>query len=152
MEVFRLDQLTKELVTDKVRSMDDPCAEVAGIVKTTLDVAMRSAADDSKTRAGLIEDACRGGMTGLILTEQNTARGAVLILHRVVEIAARFAIDPMSAMEGALKGIASLSRVMQPDRVQAMYYAVQAEFMGAGDLLLKLLDQAERAHKRAAAA
>ena len=149
MEVFRVDQLTKELVAARLRAMDDPCEAAAAIVQATLNVAFDAAAPDPKVRANIIEDACRGGLTGLLLVEQNTAKGAVMMLHKIVEVSARHGLDPMTAMEGALKGFAALRRVMQPDRVQELYYAVQAEFMGAGDLLLKLLDQVERAEKRA---
>ena len=135
MEEFKVDQLTKELVTAKLRAMDDPCEAAAAIVQATLNVAF-SAATDPKARVRIIEDACRGGMTGLLLVEQSTAKGAVMMLHRIVELSARHGLDPMAAMEGALKGFASLRRVMHPGRVQELYYAVQADFMGAGDMLL----------------
>lgn len=140
MESFKLGQLTKELVAAKLRVIDDPCAAAAEIVHATLKVAMASLADDTQAQAAVIEDACRGGMTGLLLAEQDVARGAVMHLRKVAEVAAAHHMDPTEAMLAALRGIADLKRFLPPDRLEKLRAAVDAEFMGAGDCLRKMLD------------
>ena len=140
MASFKLDQLTKELVMAKLRAIDDPCAAAAGIVRATLSVALAGLADDTQAQAEVIEDACRGGATGLLLTEQNMARGAVLLLRCVSEVAAKYSMDPTEAMMAALRGISDLKRFLLPDRLEELRAAVDAEFMGAGECLRRMLD------------
>lgn len=139
MENFRLGQLTKELVAAKLRAIDDPCAAAAGIVRAAISVALATPMDGPR-QAQVIEEACKGGITGLLLAEQNVAKGSVAILRRVVEIAGEHHIDPTLAMESALRGIADLKRFILPERMEETKNAIDAEFMGAGEYLRRLLD------------
>src|SRR5438128_2305407 len=105
METFRLGQLTKELVAAKLRVMDDPCAAASEIVRAAVSVALRGLPDNKSAWPGVIRDACQGGITGLLLAEQNVARGAILMLKAVGEVAAEQQMDPTEAMMAALCGI-----------------------------------------------
>lgn len=134
MENFRLGQLTKELVAAKLRAMDDPCTAAAGIVRATVHVALAAPLDPAG-QGQVIEEACKGGVTGLLLAEQNLAKGAVAILRHVAEVAGERHVDPTLAMESALRGIADLKRFVLPERMEELKNAVDAEFMGAGEFL-----------------
>ena len=140
MESFRLGQLTKELVAAKLRAMDDPCAAAAEIVKTTVSVALRGMPDKREAWTGAIKDACQGGITGLLLAEQNVAKGAVMMLRGVGAVAVENHMDPTEAMAAALQGIADLKRFILPERMAELKDAIDAEFMGAGECLGKLLE------------
>ncbi|MBI5200093.1 MAG: hypothetical protein HY925_00775 [Elusimicrobia bacterium] len=140
MESFRLGQLTKELVAAKLRTMDDPCAAAAEIVRATVSVALRGTPDNPSAWPAIIKDACQGGITGLLLSEQNVAKGATLMLHAVGAVAVENHMDPTEAMAAALQGIADLKRFMLPEKMCEVKSAIDAEFMGAGECLSKLLD------------
>lgn len=149
MENFRLGQLTKELVAAKLRAIDDPCAAAAAIIQAAISVALATPMDPAR-QSQVIEEACKGGITGLLLAEQSVAKGAVAILHKVVEIAAEHHIDPTLAMESALRGIADLRRFILPERLAETRSAIDAEFMGAGEFLCRLVDAQAKAEKAAA--
>ncbi|MBI4424213.1 MAG: hypothetical protein HY554_10825 [Elusimicrobia bacterium] len=127
----------------KLKAMDDPCAAAAAIVQASLSVALRSIPEDKDVNRRLaIQEACQGAMTGLLLSEQNTTRGAVLILSKVAEVANDYRMDPSAAMESALRGIADIRRFLLPERLAEMRVAVDAAFLGAGEALRKFLDEA----------
>lgn len=142
MDEFRIGQLTKELVAAKLRAMDDPCEAAAELIRATISVALGGIPQNSEARLRTITEACKGGMTGLLLREQNIARGAVLVLERIYEVAADCGMDPTVAMEAALQGIADVKRFMVPDRVEELRGAVEQRFMGAGEVLRKYMEQA----------
>lgn len=141
MEEFKLGQLTKELVTAKLRAMDDPCEAAAELVLATLTVAFRGIPENSEKRLVAVEDACRGGIIGLLLSEQSVSRGAVALLERIAALASTSRMDPTAAMEASLRGIADVKRFLLPERVEELRAAVDAKFLGAGDVLRAYLDR-----------
>ena len=149
MEEFRLEQLTKELVAAKLKAMDDPCEAAAALVAATLRVALKPLPAGSEARESAIRDACRGGMTGLILTEQNVARGAVRILEKIAELSADQQLDPTKALESSLRGIADVKRFLLPERAAELRAAVEANFLGAGQVLAAFMEAVDRQPREA---
>lgn len=138
---FQIGQLTKELVAVRLKRMADPCAAAADLVKQTLGVALKAAASDPQARDKAFCDACQGGVTGLLLADQNLARGAVLILEAVVELSGQFNLDPGESMRSALRGMSDLRRFLRPDQTDEMVREVGLHFMGAGEVFSAMLQE-----------
>jgi len=141
VEEFRIGQLTKELVAIKLQKMSDPCAAAAELVQKTLSLALKGLSPNDPGLDRLIADACRGGITGLLLADQNLAKGAVLILEVVAELASEFNLDPAQAMKGALHGLADLHRFVQPEQIYDITHRIEANFMGAGEAFSQILGE-----------
>lgn len=144
MDDFKIGQLTKELVAIELKKMVDPCAAAAELVKKTLAVALKSAPTDDSGRLNLIVDACKGGITGLLLAEQSLARGAVLMVEAVAELSTEFNLDPAEAMKAALRGISDVHRFARADQLQEIRHEIETRFMGAGEAFSEVLDESRR--------
>ncbi len=142
-EPFEIGQLTKELVAMKLKKMADPCAAAAELVKQTLTVALAAVKTDAEARSKAIADACKGGMTGLLLADQNLPRGAALTLEAVVELAGRHDLDPGESMRSALRGMAELRRYLREDQLDEIGREIGLHFMGAGEVFAEMLAKPE---------
>lgn len=132
MDDFKINQLTKELVSARLRELPDPCAAAAGLVSETLTVALKNLPPGSVAESRVVEDACQGAMTGLLLNDQNLVRGSVLILESVVELAGRLNLDQPEMMRSALRGIADMKRFVRPEMLYEIQAAIEARYQGAG--------------------
>lgn len=144
-DAFELGQLTKELVAVKLKRMADPCATAADLVKQTLAVALKTIRDDAPARSKAIGDACRGGITGLLLADQNLARGAVLLLEAVVELSGHLDLDPGESMRSALRGLSDLKRFLRAEQLDEIEREIGRHFMGAGEVFAGLLREEQPA-------
>jgi hypothetical protein len=135
---FRVGQLTKELVAQKLKSMEDPCGVAAGLVRQTLDVALKSKPADSTDIAA---DTCYGAMQGLMLAGQDFPRASVMILQAVSDHATAVGLDPTEQMMGALKGFAKLAKLCTSDQLHDIKTRIEANFNGAGEAFSYLLSQ-----------
>lgn len=132
MDPFKVSQLTKEIVLARLREMADPCVAAAALVKRTLEVAFKDLKPGSVAESRIVEEACQGGMTALLLNDQDIVRGAVAILEAVVDLAHGFNLDQQEMMRSALRGIADMRRFASPDILVAIRAAVEDRFHGAG--------------------
>jgi hypothetical protein len=139
---FRIGQLTKELVAQRLKSMEDPCAVAAELVRQTLDVALKSKRADA---AKIASDTCYGAMQGLMLANQEFTRATVMILQAVNDNATVLGLDPTAQMMAALRGYARLAKLCTIDQIQDMKTRIEANFNGAGEAFSTLLaeEQAE---------
>ncbi|OGR88482.1 MAG: hypothetical protein A3J74_07545 [Elusimicrobia bacterium RIFCSPHIGHO2_02_FULL_57_9] len=143
-EDFKIGQLTKELVAIKLKKMADPSATAANLVKQTLAVALKEIKPGSTGHHAVVEDACRGGITGLLLAEQNLGKGAVLILEAVAELSSELNLDPTEMMRSALNGIADMRRFLRPDQLYDIHREIELHFMGAGEVFSRMIKTAGR--------
>lgn len=137
MDELRIHQLTKEMVAEELRLLGDPCQTAAGVVRRTLTAALQGAPAGTAADR-VIEDAVKGAMTALLLAEQSLPRGAMLVLAAVLDASAA-AIDPTRAMRAALQGVADLRRFADVDRVEEVRVAIDAQYMGAGEVFSEFL-------------
>lgn len=133
MDDFKIGQLTKELVAARLRKMGDPCACAADLVRQTLTVALKGMKPGQAAESRIVEDACQGGMTGLLLSQQDLPRGATLILEIVVDLAHQLNLDQTEMMRSALKGIADMRRFVQPSALHEISRQIEGHYHGAGD-------------------
>ena len=136
---FKVGQLTKELVAIQLKKMADPCATAANLVKQTISVAFKGIKPGEAGHVNIVEDACRGGVTGLLLAEQNLAKGSILILEAVSELSSELNMDPTEMMRSALKGIADMRRFLRPDQLLAIHREIELHYMGAGEVFSQFL-------------
>jgi len=149
---FRIGQLTKELVAEKLRKMDDPCAAAAALVKQTLEVALGACQSNPEAVHKSIADACKGGITGLLLADHSLERGVVLMLEAVADLASRFGLDPGEAMKSALIGMADLRRFIRADQIDDIAQEITKHFMGAGEAFYAIVRELDAADKASGAA
>ena len=142
MEEFRIGQLTKELVASRRKGSMDPCETAAALVKETLALALKGIPAGGSGQEGVIEDACRGGITGLLLADQDLARGAVLILEAACHLAADLDLDPTALMVSALKGLADLRRFVPPETLFTVQTAIEKQYLGVGEVFAELIAKA----------
>lgn len=141
MDELRIVQLTKEMVAEELRR-SSPCVTAASVVRKTLQAAFASAAPDGTPAVRVIEDAVKGAMTALLLADQSMTRGAILVLEAVMDVAARYELNPTDSMRAALKGIAELKRVVDPARLDDIRIEIAAHYMGASEVFVDYLRQA----------
>ncbi|MBI3554204.1 MAG: hypothetical protein HY077_17030 [Elusimicrobia bacterium] len=144
MDEFKVGQLTKELVAIRLKKMADPCAAAADLVKGTLSAALKAMIPGDPGCAKVITDACQGGITGLLLADQNLPKGAALMLEAVAELAVEFDLDPATAMKAALLGISDVRRFARPDQVHEIQREIESHFMGAGEAFSDALAEHRR--------
>lgn len=141
MDDFRIGQLTKEMVAAKLKAMADPCAEAAALVKRTITVALESyKTGDSGGREKLVQDACQGAMTALLLAEQSLPKGAALVLQAVLEVAQEKGLDLTLATFSALRGIGDMHRFATPTQMDDIRKELEARFMGSGEAFAYTLE------------
>ena len=140
MDNFKIAQLTKELVASRIKGAKDPEVVAADLVKETLGVALKAPpSSGDPSREAVIEEACRGGITALVLAEADLREGAVLTIAAVAELSTELDLDPTAAMQGALKGIADLQRFVPAEQLIEVGKAIESRFMGAGAAYLELV-------------
>ncbi|MBI4376355.1 MAG: hypothetical protein HY549_07890 [Elusimicrobia bacterium] len=144
MDDLHLRQLTKELVAEKLRSLPDPCATTAELVRKTLLLALKDA--DLATQERLAQETCQGAITALLLAQQNLSRGAVKLLEQVADVANDLQLEPAVLMIGAMRGIADLRRFVPPEELFELRKALEARFIGVGEVFATILLQQEKAN------
>ena len=138
MDELRIHQLTKEMVAEELRILGDPCAAAAAVVQRTLTAALQSPPEGTPPER-IVEDAVKGAMTALLLAEQSLAHGGILVLDVVIDVAAKAHLDPTVAMSAALRALADLRRFVDPARIDDVRLAIDAKYMGAGEVFVEYL-------------
>ena len=138
MDELRIHQLTKEMVAEELRILGDPCTAAAAVVHKTLSAALQSPPEGTPLER-IVEDTVKGAMTALLLAEQSLARGGMLVLDAVLDVAAKAQIDPTLAMRAALRALADLRRFVDPARIEDIHVAIEAKYMGAGEVFIEYL-------------
>lgn len=144
MDEFKINQLTKELVTARLRALEDPCAATADLVRRTLEVALKGLEPGTVAESRIVEDACQGGMTGLLLNEQSLTKGSIAILEAVVDLAGKLNLDQPEMMRSAMRGIADMQRFVPSAAMGEIQIAIEARFHGAGVAFEALCREAAR--------
>lgn len=139
MDEFRIGQLTKEMVAEELRLLGDPCVAAAMVVRRTLFAALKDSQAGGPDHARVVSDSVEGAMTALLLADHSLARGAVLVLEAVHDVAGECHLDPTECMRAALRALASLRRFVEPARIDDIRLAIEAHYMGAGEAFSEFL-------------
>lgn len=139
MDQLRIGELTKEMVAEELRLLGDPCMAAAAVVRKALTAALKTAPVDGTPPARVIEDAVKGAITALLLADQSLSRGAIRILEAVHDVALECHLDPTESMCAALRALAELRRYTEPARLDDVRLAIEAHYMGAGEVFIGFL-------------
>jgi hypothetical protein len=132
MKEFNVSQFTKVLVASVIQEADDPGAEAADQVKRVLLVALKDANSADFGWKRIVEDACQGAMTALLLAKQDIGKGAVHILRATGEAAYELLLDPVRMRESTLQGIADMQRFVGPEEISRVRGEISRHFPAAG--------------------
>lgn len=138
---FKVGQLTKELVAAELRNAPDPSLLAAQTIRKTLVVTLKTLQPGDRPSSIAIEDAVRGGLQGILLADYDVARAGILTLREMANLAQDAGLDPMETLLSAMRGMASLKRLIPPEQMDRLRLAIDAEFHGAGEAFSVLLSQ-----------
>ncbi len=138
---FKISQLTKELVASELKNATDPCLLTAQTIRKTLTVTIKGIPAGDPSWKTAIEDAVRGGLQGLILADFDVAKGGIYTLRELTNLAQDVGLDPMETLLSGMRGMASLKRLIPPERMDALRLKIDQEYHGAGEAFSALLSQ-----------
>lgn len=134
MDAFDFEQMAKDIVTDRLKSVapDEVPSVSADIVRDIVvsGVASTGAKQDPRMT---VSGTCRGAMGGLLLLEKDLPSAAVAILAESAAIANETGLDPGDMMTWAIEGIAPVARMAGSNVEGAVQEAIEAKYMGAGE-------------------
>jgi len=135
MDTFNMGQLTKEMVSGRLKEMEDPCAAAAEVMEKAMLSALRNAKEFGPAERSMVAEMCYGAITAILLRHQCLSRGGIEILRAAGAAAGALHIDPTEMMTQAIRGLARIRSVCSKDQLQDLSYGLDREFMGAGERL-----------------
>ena len=136
METFNLGQLTKEMVASRLGEMPDPCAVAADILEKALTSALRARGRFGPAEQEMVSEACHGALIGILLRHQSLPRGAVEVARAAASVVHALNLDPTEFMTCALLGLSRIRWVASEEQVGEICFALETEFMGAGEVFI----------------
>lgn len=130
---FKIGQLTKELVTAELRAAPGSALRAAQVMRKTIAVALQSLPPGDPAGGLVIEEAVRGGLQGFLLADRGVASGGLATLREMVQLAADLDRDVMETLTSAMRGIASLKRLVPAREMDRIRLDIDAEFNGVGE-------------------
>ncbi|MFH1724785.1 MAG: hypothetical protein ABII00_09205 [Elusimicrobiota bacterium] len=134
METFNIGQLTKEMVAKRLSELEDPCAVAAELMEDALFSALRGAREFGPAQKAMVSEVCHGALTGILLRYHSVPRGAIQVLRGACSVAHRLSLDPTEIMTRAIRGMARIRAVATKEQLSETAYALEAQYMGAGEL------------------
>lgn len=138
---YKISQLSKELVAAELRTAPDPYKLAAKTIRETVHAALRAIPSNDPSADLAIQEAVRGGLQGLILADLDVAKGGILVLREILELALDLGRDPQEAILSVMKGIASLKRLVRADQLDKLRLEIDADYHGAGEAFSNLLQR-----------
>ena len=136
---YRVGKLTEALVAANMTGSEDPYRMAAKTIREAVKVALRAlpAWDPSADLA--IEEAVRGGIQAMILADLDVARGGFQTLCEMTDMAHELGRDPGDTLLCAMRGMASIKRLVAPEQMARLRLAIESGYMGAGEAFEGLL-------------
>lgn len=136
---FKVGSLTQALVAANMDAASDPYELAAKTIRQTVQVALRALPSWDPAGDLVVEEAVRGGLQAMVMADLDPARGAVMILCELGDMAQDLGRDPTETLMCALRGMASIKRLVPADQMHRLHRAIEAAYMGAGDAFAGLL-------------
>lgn len=137
MDGFDFEQLAKDIVLATLKdtpNADVPAAAAEAVRKIVVSAVTSTGAKQDPRRT--VTDACRGALGALLLLEKELPPAVVAILTETANIANEVHIDPAEMMTWALEGSAAVCHMAGGPVESAAQEAIEAQFMGAGEVFL----------------
>jgi hypothetical protein len=135
---YDFEKLAKEIVVEKLKAAADPSKLAAEVVRQISVAGLAGTSGRQEPRV-TVAAACRGVMSGMLLHDQDLAKISVALLAQMATIAQESHLDPGECMTWAMEGIAPVVKLAPNGASDAVSAAIEAEFMGAGQIFEDLL-------------
>lgn len=136
---YRVGKLTEALVAANMTGSADPYLMAAKTIRETVTVALRALPSWDPSADLAIEEAVRGGLQALILADLDVARGGYLTLCEMTDMAHELGREPGDTLMCAMRGMASIKRLVPPEQMTRLRQAIDSGYMGAGEAFAGLL-------------
>lgn len=139
MKDFKIGQLTKVLVAERLRKFDDRCAAAVELFKQVLLVALKDAAPADPDWSRVARDAAAGTLTALLLCKLDLADGSAKLLAAAGEVACQLDLDLERMRESALRGVVDMRRFVSADELLRIRFTLEKHFPKAARRFADLL-------------
>ncbi|PCI40118.1 MAG: hypothetical protein COB53_01945 [Elusimicrobia bacterium] len=130
------------MVSARLTELTDPVDAAVDILEKTVVVALKDVSKLSSGHRQIVVAACKGTLTALLLKEYDLVSPSLKIVHAMIRIANTIQQDPSELTTLSLHGIADMKRFLTSDKMASIRNAINQEFMGAGDMLQKIVEAA----------
>ncbi len=137
MDDFNLEQLTKEIVVERFKGIEDAPSAAGEIARQIVTKAITGTSARQAPRDS-VHAACRGLMSGMLLLEKDLPRTAVEILLQMGAVAEATHQDPAELMTWAMEGIAPIAKLAGGQTCASVEEAIEHSFMGAGQVFAQI--------------
>ena len=140
---YHVGKLTEALVAANMGGASDPYELAAKTIRQTAQVALRALPTWDPASDLVVEEAVRGGLQAMLMADLDLARGGVVTLCELGDMAQDLGRDPTETLMCALRGMASIRRLVPADQMHRLHRAIEAAYMGAGEAFAGLLRAGE---------
>lgn len=141
MDDFNLEKLAKEIVVERLKSVDDAPAGAGEVAHKMVSSAVNGTSAHQAPHH-TVTAVCRGLMSGMFLLEKDLPRTAVAILNQMSAVAGETHQDPAELMTWAMEGIAPVVTLAGGHVRDDVTAAIESSFMGAGDVFKQVCETA----------
>lgn len=143
MDDFNLEKLAKEIVVERLKGVADPPSGAGAVARQIVTKAISGTRARQSPRV-TVAAVCRGLMTGMLILGQDLPGTAVAILSQMSAVATATHQDPAELMTWAMEGISQVAALSGRHSCEAIELAIEAAFMGAGQVFASACEAAGR--------
>jgi len=140
-EEFDFEKLACEITVSQLKGIGHAPNVAAGIAGNMIVAGVASTRERQEPRL-TVTGVCRGVLSGMRSIEGDLAATAVEILHSMAHLAQEVQQDPDDMRTWAMDAIVMVAASGQPDLKEKLRVALEADFMGAGDIFTALCAKA----------
>ncbi|MEE8425329.1 MAG: hypothetical protein V3S11_05850, partial [Elusimicrobiota bacterium] len=137
---YNFDQLAREMVVSQLKDAADAPAQAARIARATIVAGVKgtNAAGSKQSPEKSVRMISKGMIAGMLIINKKVDVAAVELLQQIGQAATDTNQDPQEMLTWAMQGIADNAPMMAKPQVDAICTAIDAAFMGAGQVFAEL--------------
>lgn len=144
-EAHPLKEKTQDFVQKRIKNAGDPFEAASHAADEIIGAAVRKTEGKpgAISKADIVRDVCHGAMAGLLLADLDIAKGAVVLIGSMAEVAQEIKVDPAELLTWSLEGVARLTPLVSLQRMSDVGHAIDAQFMGTAEIFRELCRKAQ---------
>lgn len=139
---YDFEKLAREISAERLKGLENAADGAAEVAAKIIASSIQSTRD-KQAPGETVTAVCRGVMAGLTLCGKELPEPAVAILSKMAALAAELNLDPQEMMTWGMAGIADIAVVASAQAPYAVSQAIDAKFMGAGEVFNGLCEKAK---------
>lgn len=143
-DAYNFAELTKNMITSRLKESADAPTMAAEIAKTTIISGVKSIRGSRQDAMEAVRQICFGAMSGLLLIEKDLPLGTIKILQSLTDVSQELQIEPSELMTGAMESVARVSRLVSAETRWKIREALEENFNGTGEVFDKLCEKFSR--------